>query len=96
MATTVGARELETRLGTYVRRVREGATLVVTDRGRPVAELRPIAQARDEPERALAALVERGLVSAPVRSGPLPEIAPARLPGPELSREIVAAREDRV
>jgi prevent-host-death family protein len=39
----VGARELKTRLGTYLRRVREGNTLLVTDRGEPVAELRPIA-----------------------------------------------------
>ena len=38
----VGARELKTRLGTYLQRVREGRTLVVTDRGEPVAELRPL------------------------------------------------------
>src|SRR3989304_5686519 len=36
----VGARELKTRLGTYLRKVRQGSTLVVTDRGEPVAELR--------------------------------------------------------
>ena len=40
--TLVGARELKTRLGTYLRRVREGRTLLVTDRGEPVAELRPL------------------------------------------------------
>lgn len=38
----VGARELKTRLGTYLQRVREGRTLVVTDRGEPIAELRPL------------------------------------------------------
>ena len=38
----VGACELKARLGTYLRRVRQGRTLVVTDRGQPVAELRPI------------------------------------------------------
>ena len=31
----VGARELKTRLGTYLHRVQGGATLVITDRGRP-------------------------------------------------------------
>src|SRR5688572_7896540 len=40
--TVVGARELKTRLGSYLQRVREGRTLVVTDRGQPVAELRPV------------------------------------------------------
>lgn len=39
---SVGSRELKTRLGTYLRLVREGASFVVTDRGRPVAELRPL------------------------------------------------------
>ena len=38
----VGARELKTRLGTYLRRVREGRTVLVTDRGEPVAERRPL------------------------------------------------------
>ncbi len=39
---SVGSRELKTRLGSYLRLVREGASFVVTDRGRPVAELRPL------------------------------------------------------
>ena len=38
----VGARELKTRLGTHLQRVREGRTLVVTERGESVAELRPL------------------------------------------------------
>jgi prevent-host-death family protein len=40
--TVVGTRELKTKLGTYLRRVREGDTFLVADRGRPVAELCPI------------------------------------------------------
>jgi prevent-host-death family protein len=39
---TVGARELKTRLGGYLQKVRQGRTLVITDRGEPVAELRPL------------------------------------------------------
>jgi hypothetical protein len=35
---TVGARELKTRLGGYLRAVRSGATILVTDRGEPVAD----------------------------------------------------------
>lgn len=40
--TAVGSRELKTRLGTYLRQVQKGQILVITDRGRPVAELKPI------------------------------------------------------
>ena len=42
----VGVRELKTRLGSYLREVRRGQVIVVTDRGEPVAELRPIAAAK--------------------------------------------------
>ena len=35
----VGIRELKLRLSAYLARVRDGETLVVTDRGRPVARL---------------------------------------------------------
>jgi antitoxin (DNA-binding transcriptional repressor) of toxin-antitoxin stability system len=37
----VGLRELKNRLSEYVRLVREGETVLVTDRGAVVAELRP-------------------------------------------------------
>jgi antitoxin (DNA-binding transcriptional repressor) of toxin-antitoxin stability system len=37
----VGLRELKNRLSEYVRYVRKGHTLLVTDRGEVVAELRP-------------------------------------------------------
>jgi len=39
---TVGLRELKNSLAEYVRRVSAGASVLVTDRGRPVAELRPV------------------------------------------------------
>ncbi len=38
---TVGVRELKNRLSEYLRRVAEGEVVIVTDRGRVVAELRP-------------------------------------------------------
>jgi prevent-host-death family protein len=45
---TVGARELKTRLGAYLQQVRQGRTLVITDRGQPVAELKPLHGTTDE------------------------------------------------
>ena len=56
MARTVGTRELKTRLGTYLRIVRSGRRLIVTDRGRPVAEIRPLEDGRDDLEARLAGL----------------------------------------
>ena len=40
---TIGIRELKGQLSSHIKEVQEGATLVITDRGKPVARLVPIA-----------------------------------------------------
>ncbi len=60
---TVGLRELKNRLSEYVRMVRAGKHVQVTDRGRVVAELLPPGTSADgEPHPGLAALRRRGLL----------------------------------
>lgn len=54
MARTVAVRELRQNLSKYLRRVKEGETLTVTERGREVARLVPLA--RNEFREALAEL----------------------------------------
>ena len=93
---TVGSRELKTRLGTYLRHVREGATIIVTDRGRPVAELRPLTGAAGGVEERLRELVLTGVVSAEVAERPpLAPFEPIRIGGAPLSETIREDREDR-
>ena len=87
---TVGARELKTRLGTYLRKVRNGKTLIVTDRGEPIAELRPI---QDDFERKLAKLRAAGVISG--GSGRLKPFDPITAPGVSLSDAVLEDREDR-
>ena len=60
---TVGARELKTRLGTYLRQIQHGTTLIVTERGRPVAELRPLSIETHGEEARLDELVALGILS---------------------------------
>jgi antitoxin (DNA-binding transcriptional repressor) of toxin-antitoxin stability system len=61
---TVGIRQLKNKLSEYVRLVRSGETILVTDRGEAVAELGPPGRAQPESLRpGLAELVRRGLVS---------------------------------
>jgi prevent-host-death family protein len=86
----VGARELRTRLGKYLRTVHSGQTLVVTDRGEPVAELRPL---QDDIERKLAKLRAEGSISG--GNGRLRPFRPVRLKGPTVSSAILEDREDR-
>lgn len=40
---TVGIRELKTHLSRHLKRVRSGARLIVTERGRPIATIDPVA-----------------------------------------------------
>jgi prevent-host-death family protein len=58
----VGVRELRQNLSVYLRRVRRGETLEVTERGRPVATLHPIVGQN----HGLARLEARGI---PLRRG---------------------------
>ena len=61
---TVGLRELKNRLSEYVRQVRAGKVVVVTDRGQAVAELRSPGEvpAGAKVNEAVARLVNRGLL----------------------------------
>jgi prevent-host-death family protein len=62
---SVGIRELKNRLSEYLRSVRLGETVLVTDRGEVVAELLPPGQGRTDPAvpAGLRELAKRGLVT---------------------------------
>lgn len=66
----VGLRELKNRLSEYVRLVRAGEHVQVTDRGQVVAELIPPASATGrDPAAGLAALERRGALWPPSAEG---------------------------
>jgi prevent-host-death family protein len=62
---TVGVRDLKNRLSEYLRRVRSGESVLVTDRGEVVAELLPPGQMKADPTipAGLQALAKRGLIT---------------------------------
>lgn len=89
----VGVRELRQNLSVYLRRVRRGESLEVTERGRPVATLQPII----DPDDRLAGLEARGIA---LRRGlgnlaQLPPPAKVKLDRP-LADVLEELREDRV
>ena len=90
----VGARELKTRLGMYLRQVQRGQTLVVTDRGRPVAELKPISVEGNTEEKRIDELVALGLLTRETNA-PLAMIKPLALGEKRLSTAVIGDREDR-
>lgn len=62
---TVGIRELKNRLSEYVREVRAGETVLVTDRGEVVAELSPPGERKMDPSLPLGLIemARKGLVT---------------------------------
>jgi prevent-host-death family protein len=91
---TVGSRELKTRLGGYLRTVRRGVRIVVTDRGEPVAELRPLVPAGGVAER-LGELLLSGQATWQ-RQMALPKARPLIVPGIDLGGALAVEREDRL
>lgn len=90
MSNSVGIAELRQNLSVYLRRVRNGERLVVTDRNRPVAELGPAPSTGPDLDR----LVAEGRVSRPLRSG-LPEALELSGDRDALSRALDEVRGDR-
>jgi prevent-host-death family protein len=95
MVQYIGARELKNRLGRYLQLVREGTTIYVTERGRPVAELRPLAPAETDEEGQLAALARHGLVAPRSRPALSPRAEGYHIRGAPLSQTVLDDREDR-
>jgi prevent-host-death family protein len=91
---TVGARDLKTRLGGYLRRVRQGRTLVITDRGVPIAELRPLA-ATTTADAILERLQALGAVTRQ-EDRPLEPFRAVKHRGGLLSDAVIDDRDDRV
>jgi len=60
METEAGIRELKARLSAYLRRVKAGETLVITERGKPIGRIVPISQTMPVQ---LELLVQAGLVA---------------------------------
>jgi prevent-host-death family protein len=54
MANRVGIQELRQNLSVYLRRVRQGETFEVTERGQPVARLTPLLEHSDVRSRLIA------------------------------------------
>jgi prevent-host-death family protein len=86
----VGIRELRLNLSRYVARVREGAEVIVTDHGDPVARLGPI----DDEEAHYHRLVREGVVTPAKRRKRtlLPPPIPLEGDGPLVSEMLL---EDR-
>ena len=97
----VGVKEFKTRLSEYLRKVQRGETVLVTDRGRVVAEVRPpgsTSTAKSSVDLRLLEAVDRGLVrlpSAPHDEALWADLEPMRLPRGTAQELLDEARAER-
>ena len=93
VSTTVGCRELKLHLGAYLDQVRKGRRIVITDRGRPIAELNGIS-GQEGYEQRLQDFVSGGRGTWSKRT-PLPPLEPILPAKSGVSEALDADREDR-
>ena len=88
----VGSRELKNRLGRYLELVKRGDSLVITDRGKPVAQIVPAPGDTRKPD--LGALLSRLEADGHLRIArrPLHRFRPVKVKGKSASRIILEGR----
>ncbi len=92
----LGLREANQHFARTIKAVRAGKDVILTERGRPIAVIKPIRGA-DTQEAALQRMADEGLITLPTRKGPMPtpRWKPVKIKGKPLSQTIIDDREDR-
>ena len=94
----LGLREANQQFSKTMQAVRRGEEVVLTKRGRPIAVIKPLADA--EPENDAAALrkmVDEGLVVAATEPGPMPapRWRPVAVTGKPVSKTLIDERDEQ-
>jgi prevent-host-death family protein len=87
---TVGVRDLKAHLSEYLRQVRSGQTIVITDHGKAVGRIMPVEQTLDE---RLRSMQEAGLIAWNGQTLPLLESPVINRSGKLVSDLVVEMRE---
>lgn len=92
----LGLREANQQFSKAIKAVRAGKEVVLTERGRPIAVIKPIKEV-DTQQAALQQMADEGLITLPSRKGPMPSPRwrPVKVKGKPLSQTIIEDREDR-
>jgi prevent-host-death family protein len=88
----VSIRDLKNGLSAYLRLVRRGERIVVTDRGEPVAELAPAREEKLSLEQRMERLAASGELRRPRGRRRLGAVVPTRVRGGPLSATVLAER----
>jgi prevent-host-death family protein len=93
----LGLREANQRFSKAIKAVRAGKEVILTERGQPIAVIKPI-KTKNALEIAIQAMVDEGFLKPASRKGPTPapRWRPVKVKGKPLSQTVIDDREDRV
>ena len=93
----LGLREANQQFSKAIKAVRAGKEVILTERGHPIAVIKPIKEG-DSRDVSIQAMVDDGFLKPAMRKGrtPAPRWRPARVEGRPLSQTVIDDREDRV
>jgi len=90
----IGLREANQRFSKAMKAVRAGKEVVLTDRGKAIAVIKPLAAAPG-PDKVVRELEAAGVLQAATRRGPMPPWRPRPLRGAPLARTVEEERDTR-
>jgi prevent-host-death family protein len=92
----LGLRQANQQFSKAIKAVRAGKEVVLTDRGHPIAVIKPIKGGKNL-KASIQSMVDEGLLKPPIKKGrtPAPRWRPIRVKGKPLSQTVIDDREDR-
>ena len=89
----LGLREANQHFSKAIKAVKAGQEVVLTERGKPIAVIKPLPPPGDT-DAVLDRLAAAGLLRRATKRGPMPRRKPIRIKGPPLSQTIREERDE--
>ena len=89
----LGLREANQQFSKAIKAVKAGQEVVLTERGKPIAVIKPLPEP-DDVESALQRLEAAGLLRRATKRGTMPPRKPYRIKGPALSQTLREERDE--
>ncbi len=94
MMKSVGLREINQAFSRYMKMVKAGEDVLITERGRPIAVIKPLASETDMDAK-IRLLEADGLLSPPQKKGQPQNHPPIALSGQAIAQTISDMRDER-
>ena len=89
----LGLREANQHFSKAIKAVKAGKEVVLTERGKAIAVIKPVERALD-PDAVIQRLEAEGILRPALKRGPMPAFKPVRIKGKPLSETIREERDE--